>query len=102
MDKNDNRPQTKVLQQMQRDNETREEIGTLIADSEEIHEVIAMAWRDIFRRWDKEAKPTWQNERNYQRVWDTKPQMEMGELQVYQMMKKIKTWRAKTAAGPDG
>ena len=44
MDKNDNRPQTKVLQQMQRDNETREEIRTLIADSEEIHEVIAMAW----------------------------------------------------------
>ena len=48
MDKNDNIPQTKVLQQMQRDNETREEIRTLIADSEEINEVIAMAWRDIF------------------------------------------------------
>ena len=35
-------------------------------------------------------------------MWDTKPQMEMGELQVDQMMKKIKTWRAKKAAGLDG
>ena len=28
--------------------------------------------------------------------------MELGELQVDQMMKKMKTWRAKKAAGPDG
>ena len=28
--------------------------------------------------------------------------MEMGELQVDQMMKKMKTWRVKKAADPDG
>ena len=28
--------------------------------------------------------------------------MEMGELQVHQMMEKMKAWRAKKAAGPDG
>ena len=83
----------RVLQQMKRDNETREEIRTLIADPEEIRVVKAKTWQDIFRRWDKEATPTWQNfEKNDQHMWDTKPQMEMGEVQVDMMMKKIKTW----------
>ena len=40
--RNESRPQTRVLQK-------------------EIHEVIARAQQDIFRRWDKEEKPTWQN-----------------------------------------
>ena len=64
--KNESRPQMRVLQQMKHDNETKEEIRPLIADPEETHEVMANAWQDIFRKWDKEAKPTWQNfERNY-------------------------------------
>ena len=48
--KNENRPQMRVLQQMKRDSETREEVRTLITDPAEIHEVIAKAW---CRRWDK-------------------------------------------------
>ena len=89
--KNESRPQMRVLQQMKRDDDTKEELKTLLADPEEVHELIAKAWQDIFRRWDKEAKPTWQHfERNYQHLWDTQPQMEMSELQVDQM-KKMKT-----------
>ena len=92
----------RVLQK-KRDDETTEEIRTLMTDREQIHEVIARAWQDIFRRWDKEEKPTWQNfERNYQHLWDMQPQMEMGELQVDQMMQKMKARGAKKAAGPDG
>ena len=50
-----------------------------MADPEEIHEVIAKARQDIFRRWDKEAKPTWQKfESNHQLLWDTQQKMEMG------------------------
>ena len=87
--RNENRPKMRVLQK-NCDGETTEEIRTLISDPEEIHEVIARGWQDIFRRWDKEEKPTWQNfERNFQHLWDTQPQMEMGELQVDQMMKKM-------------
>ena len=29
-----------------------------MADPQEIREVIAKAWQDIFRRWDTEAKST--------------------------------------------
>ena len=58
--RNERRPQMSVLQ-MKRDDERTEEIRTLITDPEEIHEVIAKAWHDIFRRWDKEEKRTWQN-----------------------------------------
>ena len=50
----------------------------------------------MFRRWDKEAEPT------YQHMWDTQPQMDTGELQVDQMVKKLMTWGAKKADGPDG
>ena len=99
--RNESRPQMRVLQK-KRDDETTEEIRTLTTDPEEIHEVIARARQDIFRRWDKEEKPTWQNfERNYQHLWDTQPQMNLGELHVDQMMKKMKTWGAKKA-GWDG
>ena len=46
--RNESRPQMRVLQK-KRDDETTEEIRTLITDPEEIHEVIARAWQDIFR-----------------------------------------------------
>ena len=56
----------RVPQNVRHDEETHEEVKTLMADPEEIHEVIAKAWQDIFRRWDKEAKPSWQKfERNF-------------------------------------
>ena len=88
---------------MKSDSEAREDIRTLLADLAEIHEVIAKAWQDIFRRWDKEVRPTWQNfERSYQHLWKARPQMQIGELQVDQMMKMIITWGAKKAAGPNG
>ena len=84
--KNENRPHMRVLQQEKNDGETKE-VRTLMADPEEIHDVIAKAWQDISKRWDKEV--TWQHfERNYQHLWDTHPQMEMSELQVDQMTKK--------------
>ena len=92
----------RVLQHMKRDDEPKEEIRTLPADPEEIHEVMAKAWQDIYRRCDNEAKPTRQNferttntcgTRNHRWKWvDCKSTM----------MKKMKTWRAKKAAGPDG
>ena len=34
-------------------------------------------------------------------MWDMQPQMEKVELQVDQMMKNMKMWGAKKAAGPD-
>ena len=49
MDKEESRPQMRVLQQLKRDDETKEEIRTPTVDSEEIHEVIAEAWQDILR-----------------------------------------------------
>ena len=66
---------------MRDDKETNEEVRTLIADPEEIHEVIAKAWEDTCRRWDKEAEPTCQNfDKNHQHLWDTQQKMDMGEL----------------------
>ena len=72
-----------------------------MADPKEIHEVIAKAWQDIFRRWDKDAKPTWQNfVRNCPHLWDTDGKW--CELQVDQMMKNMKTSGAKLLALMDG
>ena len=100
--RNESRPQMRILQQMKRDNETKEVTRALRADPVEVREVVAGAWRGI-RRWDKGAKPTWQNfEWNYQHLWNAQPHMEMGELQVDQMMKKMKTWGAKKVGGPMG
>ena len=43
--KNESRTQMRVLQHMKRDDETEEEIRTLIDDPKEIHKVIAKAWQ---------------------------------------------------------
>ena len=53
---NENKPQIRVWQQVKHDEKT-EEVRRLSANPEEIFEVIAKAWQDIFRRWDKEVKP---------------------------------------------
>ena len=88
---------------MKYDEETKEEVRTLIADRGEIHEVTAKAWQDIFKRWDKEAKPTWQHdERIDQHLWDTQQKMEVGELQIDQVTNTMEAWGAKRAAGTDG
>ena len=81
----------RVLQLVKHD-----EDRTQIADPEEIHEVIAKAWRDIFRRWDKEVEPACQH------LWDTQQQMDMGEVEIDMVTQKMTAWGVKKTAGPDG
>ena len=49
------RTPNQILQHVILDEETNDVVRALIAGSAEIHEVIARAWQDIFRRWDKET-----------------------------------------------
>ena len=46
--RNESRPKMRVFK-VKRDDETTEELRTLIIDPEEIHEVIAKAWQDTFK-----------------------------------------------------
>ena len=91
---------------MRHDEETNEEVRVLISDPEEIHEVTASAWQDIFRRWDKESKPTWHNfERNYPHLWDTQQNVDVGKLQIWagtrlvDVIRWYKTWFPRSVAG---
>ena len=100
--RNESRPEMRVLQK-KRDDETTEEIRTMITDAEEIHEVIAGHGKTSSE--DGTSKRN-RRGRTLRRTTNTcgvpQPQMEMGQLQVDQMMKKMKAWGAKKAAGPDG